>query len=246
MSFNPLSPVTDYQTMLNRIFWFVAGAGFVAATLLRSQVPAIDQALEAIDLSVAIGGQQTLPVPAGSLLPALALGLVCRMYRPHARLADWLGIRERFDIDVVVHELATRLGLDLSLAPDGELERRRHQLMRQTFYRYVSGDAPAVDPQLIHHALDAWSWFWIALEATVLFVVTSLTLVAFGAQAIGIRLLLATLVAAGLGLPTLRGQCRRLAIAQVRAILADERRKEEVRMALQSLLPAEAPSRRAA
>ena len=32
--------------------------------------------------------------------------------------------------------------------------------------------------RLVHHALDAWSWFWIAIEATTLFVITSLLLIA--------------------------------------------------------------------
>jgi hypothetical protein len=244
--FNPLSSVTDYQTMLNRIFWFVTGAALVAISILRSQVPAIDQGLRTIDLSLAIGGEQPLPVPAGSLLPAIAIGLVCRMIRPHARLSDWLGIRERFDIDVVLHELAARVGVDLSLVGEAQLEERRRTLMRQTFYRYVSGHPVAIDPQLVHQALDSWSWFWIAMESATLFVGASLLMVAFGAHDSGIRMLLATLVVAGTGLPTLRAKCRRLAIAQVRAILSDDRRREEVRAALAATLDADTPLRRAA
>ncbi len=244
--FNPLSSVTDYQTMLNRIFWFVAGAALVAISLLRAQVPAIDQGLRAIDLSVAIGGEQPLPVPAGSLLPALVLGLVCRMVRPHARLSDWLGIRERFDIDVVLHELASRVRVDLSLIGDERLAERRRALMRQTFYRYVSGHPVAIDPQLVHQALDSWSWFWITMETATLFVGTSLLMVACGAHEPGIRALLVTLVVAAGALPTLRAKCRRLAIAQVRAILSDDRRREEVRAALAATLDPLPATRRAA
>ena len=71
-------------------------------------------------------------------------------------------------------------------------------------------------------------------------------MVAFGAHEPGIRMLLATLVVAAVGLPTLRAKCRRLAIAQVRAILADDRRREEVRATLAATLETDAPLSRAA
>ena len=54
--------------------------------------------------------------------------------------------------------------------------------MRQIFYQYASSTLPnpLVDRHDIEEALDAWSWYWIILEAS------SLTLVA-GAVAVYFR-----------------------------------------------------------
>src|SRR6186997_2351432 len=99
MSRNPLAPVTDYQSMLNRIFWFTSAAAMAAIWLLRVNVPALDAQLSQVDFAVALGGGKPLPTPAGTLLPALAIGIATRVFRLHARLSDWLGIRETFDIE---------------------------------------------------------------------------------------------------------------------------------------------------
>jgi hypothetical protein len=246
MSFNPLAPVTDYQSMLNRIFWFASASALVAIWILRIQIPGLDLMLREIDFAVEFGGNKTLPILGGYLLPALIVGIVTRVFRLHARISDWLGIRECFDIEVIIRELATQLGIDLSSVTEEELVNARHSIMRKAFYPFVSGAQPPIDPQLIHQALDAWSWFWIAVEATFVFVMAGFGLIAGGVYGVGFQTVGGALVLAVIGLPAMRRQCQRYAIAQVRAILADPARAATARMALAELTTDRIAGRRAA
>jgi hypothetical protein len=246
MSLNPLAPVTDYQSMLNRIFWFTSAAALVAIWMLRLYIPSLDLLLKKIDFSIAFGSDKILPMPAGYLLPALAVGLTTRVYRLHARLSDWLGIRECFDVDVIIAQFADQLAIDLTMIPEERVRQRRHEIMRRAFYPYVSGTQTQIDPQLVQQALDAWSWFWIGLEATLVFILTGLTLVACRKYEIGFETLGAITLFAVNGLPVIRGQCRRYAIAQIRSILADPIRAAAARQAFTDLIDEPFRARRAA
>src|SRR5688572_3902121 len=80
MAFNPLAPVTDYQSMLNRIFWFTSASALVAVLILRLYVPVLDESLRKIDFTVEFGGNKILPIPGGYLIPAVGVGIVARVY----------------------------------------------------------------------------------------------------------------------------------------------------------------------
>ena len=54
-SLNPLAPVTDYQSMLNRIVWFTTTSALVSAWILRLYIPALDALLHKIDFTVEFG-----------------------------------------------------------------------------------------------------------------------------------------------------------------------------------------------
>ena len=251
MPLNPLAPVTDYQSMLARIFWFTTASALAAVWMLRAHVPALDGWLREVDFTLALGGDKLLPTPGGYLLPALAVGMASRVFRLHGRVSDWLGIRESFDIEAIIGELAARLDIDLDSIGYDELRQVRHRLMRTAFYPYVSGSRPAVDELLVQQALDAWSWFWIGVEAIVLFTLAGFGLVACGVYRLGLQTVLAAITFAGFGMPMLRGQCRKYAAAQVRAILADRGRAAQVRAAFAEALGTqglggEAPQRMAA
>jgi hypothetical protein len=235
MPISPLAPVTDYPSMLNRIFWFTSAAALAGAWMLRTHVPAVEAWLGRLDAAVAWQGGKPLPFSAGYLLPALAVGIATRVFRLHARISDCLGIRECFDVEAIIGEMAAQLEIDLDGVPPAELRQARHQVMRKAFYPYVSGSQPAVDSLLVQQALDAWSWFWIGLEATAVFMLAGFALVAGSAFAIGGQTLCGATAFATLGLPALRGQCARYAAAQVRAIVADPARAAAVRAALGEL-----------
>jgi hypothetical protein len=115
------------------------------------------------------------------------------------------------------------------------LRQTRHRVMRAAFYPYVSGSRPAVDPLLVQQALDAWSWFWIGVESTLVFTLAGFGLVAGGAYQVGFQTLGGAIAFAILVMPALRGQCRRYAAAQVREIVADPARAAAVRTALEEL-----------
>jgi hypothetical protein len=246
MSLNPLAPVTEYQSMLNRICWFTSASTLVGVWLLRLYIKPLEDMLQQIDFTVAFGGDKVLPMPGGYLLPALAVGMVTRIYRLHARISDWLGIRECFDLDVIIAELAHQLDFDLMLVQDTELRRSRHQIMRRAFYPFVSGPDPQIDQQLVLQALDAWSWFWIGIEATLVFMLVGLGLIAGSAYSAGFTTIAATLFCAAVGLPAMRNQCARYAHAQVRAILADPARAEMIRAVFAELTDTRYQIRRAA
>jgi hypothetical protein len=65
MPLNPLAPVTDYQTMLNRIAWFTTAAALGAIWLLRLNVAAIEAQLSKIDFALQFGGDKVLRCVAG-------------------------------------------------------------------------------------------------------------------------------------------------------------------------------------
>lgn len=236
MALSPLAPVTDYQSMLSRVFWFTSAAALGAVWLLRANVPVVDQSLGQVDalLRTASGGE-LLPIPGGTLLPALAVGLLTRVFRLHGHLAHLLGVRERFDIEVIIDALARECDVDVDCVSDDQWIARRQEIMRQAFYRFANSKSPEIDPHLIHQALDSWSWFWIGLEATVVFVATGLGLIAFSAYYEGGMTIGIALAAAAVGLPMVRLQCKRFALAQVRAILSDPARVALVRQALDGL-----------
>jgi hypothetical protein len=245
-SLNPLAPVTDYQSMLNRIFWFTSASALVAVWMLRQHNAGLNSLLNQIDLQVELSSDKTLPIPGGFLFPALAIGMLTRVFRLHARISDWLGIRETFDIEVIMREFAIDLDLDVTSLDYEQLAENRHRIMRSTFYAFVSGSHPAVDEKLLHQALDAWSWFWVGVEATLVFTLAGSGLVAGGARAPGLETVGAAAALAAFGLPAMRRQCARYAVAQVRAIGDDPARAAAVREVFAGLSPARYAVRRAA
>jgi hypothetical protein len=245
-SFNPLAPVTDYQSMLNRIFWFTSVSALVAVWMLRLHNPALNRLLSQIDFQVEFGGDKTLPIPGGYLFPALAVGMLTRVYRLHARISDALGIRRCFDIDIIIAEFATQMDVDLTSVAYEKLVTLRPSIMRTAFYPYVSGMQPSIDQQLVYQALDAWSWFWIGVEATFVFILAGFGLIAGGAFEVGLQTIGGTIVLAAIGLPAMRGQCSRYAVAQVRTIVADPARAAAISAAFAELAQDRYASRRAA
>jgi hypothetical protein len=235
MSLNPLTPITNYQSMLNRIFWFTTASAFVAVWMLRLHIAALDAALGTIDFTLPVHDGAVLPTPGGYLLPALAIGLATRIFRLHARISDWLGIRECFDLEVIIGGMARQLSIDLQSVKGERLRRARHDVMRKAFYPFVSPSSPQIDAQLILQALDAWSWFWIGLEAALIFTLSAFVLIASAQYMVGFQTLVAALCFAHFGLPALRAQCKRYAMAQVRAILSDPARASAVRTAFAEL-----------
>ena len=84
------------------------------------------------------------------------------------------------------------------------------------------------------------------MEAAVVFVIASFVLVSTGLYQTGIASLAITLSLAALGLPVIRNECRRYAIAQVRAIVADPQRAAHVRRVFDTVAAKVRPYRRVA
>lgn len=237
MPLNPLAPVVDYQSMLHRICCFVSAAALGAIWLLRHHIERLDDTLGQIDFHWEVGSGDLLRVPGGFLLPALFVGLLTRIFRIHGRISSWLGIRERFEIDVILKELAIRSGIDVQQVPESQWIEHRHDTMREAFYRFVSSKSPHIDPHLIHQALDLWSWFWIGVESTLLYIFTGLVLIATANYAAGFITVAAAVGFASVGLPMIRDHCKRYAVAQVKTILSHPSRAAQVAAALSWTAP---------
>jgi hypothetical protein len=218
----------------------------IATWILRLYIRPLDELLTKVDFTVEFGSNKILPMPGGYLFPALLIGMLTRVFRVHARISDWLAIRECFDTDVIIRELATRLKIDISTMTNEQLIRYRHSIMRKAFYPYVNASDPAIDSQLVQQALDAWSWFWVGVEATFVFVLTGFGLIAGGMYNVGAQTLCVTLLLAVFALPMMRRQCQRYAIAQVRAIIDDSVRATAVKAAFAELTSREVGVRQAA
>jgi hypothetical protein len=207
-----------------------------AIGLLRRHVPAVEAVLLQLDSALKLGVESFMPVGSGTLLPALVFGIATRIFRLHSILSDALGLREYFDVHVIIDALARQLGVDLKLVEEQRVRDARPRIMRTAFYPFVSGSQPAVDTQLVQSALDAWSWFWAGLEATLVFSVTGFLLIACNVRPVGFEALGGALILACVVLPAIRGQCRRYAVAQVRAILDDPGRARVARAAFDELV----------
>jgi hypothetical protein len=232
--------------MLNRIFWFTTAVGIIAVWMLRLHIAGLDTLLSQIDFTLQFGSDKVLPIPGGYLLPALAIGLTTRVYRLHARVSDWLDIRECFDVDVIIAEFADRLGIDLTCVSEEQVRENRHRIMRKAFYAFASPSQPQIDSQLVLQALDAWSWFWIGIEAALVFTLSGFVLVAAGQYQVGIAVVAGTMAVSAIALPLMRSQCERYAVAEVRAIVSDALRASIAREAFDELRGVRHQLRRAA
>jgi hypothetical protein len=124
--------------------------------------------------------EQAGPVEAiASLLPAIAklnlTGLilaifattVCYAITFHDRISDLLGIRKKFDYQHILLPLAKLVKVKLSAAQKKRIQEKQDSVTRKVFYQFASSRAknPIVDKHDIERALEAWSWFWILVEA---------------------------------------------------------------------------------
>jgi hypothetical protein len=232
MSFlNPLAEVTDYHTMLNRIFWFTTASAVIGTVLLRSFVPNIDAALAYLDVKIEVYG---IKIPLGYVVPGLLIGLLARIVRLHDRISDILGIRRRFDVTFILEPLARAVGI--SQKDVSNVKSRRSELMGAAFYRYASSRNPQIDKHLICEALDWWSWYWVVVESGTVLSIVAIALFFAKAWWAG-GLVLATCVAAFcVALPFFKHHCSRYADREVQEILSDSSRKDEVRKQMKSAL----------
>jgi hypothetical protein len=110
--------------------------------------------------------------PSGIVIAA-AVAILTHMFQFHDRISDVLGIRRRFDRKHILLPLARSVGVHITKHKEDEIKTRRHKLMHAVFYRYASSrdENPLVDKHDIEHALNAWSWYWVFVEATAYLVV---------------------------------------------------------------------------
>ena len=140
---------------------------------------------------------------------AFAAAVLTHMFQFHDRISDVLGIRRRFDRQHILVPLALRVGSVITKDKEAKIERHRDELMRAVFYKYATsrGDNLPVDKHDIEHALNAWSWFWVLVEAVAYFGVGAIIAWCLGSHDLAGDL---AIISAALFLIAFL-QCRRLA-----------------------------------
>lgn len=235
VSLNPLSQVTDYPSMLNKIALFTFFVALLMTWLVRANVSSIDSALAVLTIEVPV--TRALSVPLGTALPPLVIAFLVRALKFHDRLSDLFSIRERFDIVEILYPLAFLSAASMNPKQIRAIRSHRKDLMAEDFYRYASstpGEA-VIDTHYITMALDQWAWYWILLEATALALASSavITLLS-GPNPASYGLLAFVLIAVGI-LQLMRRKSAEYAFQQVKLITDDLQRKNEIKTSFDAL-----------
>lgn len=189
-----------------------------AAMLLGWRVSVLHRLLRAIPVLVTIGDWS---VPLVGAVIALAITFLTCSLRLHDRMSDALGIRERFDITVIMLPLAVGLGVRLGPRPFERLRANRTRLMTSAFYQYTEGTRPILKPRSVAAVTDRWSWFWILVEIEAIATVTAVILLMFDDSGLA-ALLFVTVIGTLPVLYIIRRQCDQYAQDQVYALLANQ------------------------
>jgi hypothetical protein len=186
-----LSP-SNYAEMLKKLGSFVFYETWIATFILR-EIPEIDALFGFIEKHGAIGRVlSVIPNYEKFNLVGLAISLLiaCIFYavQMHDRISDLFGIRKRFDRNYILLPMAVFVGAQLTPAQLNSLITNRHSILRRVFYDYVSSRAatPLVDKHEIERALDAWSWYWILIEAIPVALLSALVAIMFSATLIAV------------------------------------------------------------
>jgi hypothetical protein len=207
-----------YPAMINKIAISTFLAWIIAIVILRKEFVWFDVFLRRFYLPIPLGG---VSIPLGTVLPALVLALIGRIFALHEMLSDLFRIRARFDVSAILVPLASGSRSMLTHQQFLQLTPKREYLMDTVFYTYASCDGKsAIEPLLIKLALDKWCSFWMVLEASFVAVILCLTLLIMRRSSRAAIVSLALLGLLGL-LPLIYHQCALAAHKEVVAILSD-------------------------
>jgi hypothetical protein len=216
----------SYSEILERVFVFTLASGFVYTALLAHASPSFRNLLDSISTTADLGPLKG--INALSVFIPLVIAVASRAIRLHDRISDILRLRQRFDTLHILFPMAERAGFTLTETCKEQLTADRKPAMYATFYPFAGFADPVIDRQLVRTAADNWSWFWVAVEAIFLGLVT-LGILAFLTRWTHVAWLTVALVVL-LGFVLFQWSvCRGGAAHQVQAILDDPDRKQTVR-----------------
>ncbi len=226
--------VDDYPKMLNKIALATFTGAILAIWLLRYEVPALDNLLKPLSVPIKVFGDVNLPL--GTILPALVVAALSRMFKLHDRISDIFRIRQRFDVGEILFPMAIASGASLSENQIRAIKKNRVSMMYKVFYKYASSTPgkAVIDSHYITMALDQWCWYWIVLELVFLGFVLAVTLWITARYSLAAVFLGVVLVGIGV-LQFIRSLCSDYALQQVEAILDNSTRRLEVAEAFRAL-----------
>ena len=152
------------------------------------------------------------------------------------KIADLFRIRIHFDVDKILLPMCILSRASISRENYLRIKKNRSDLMGKVFYKFVSSTEgkAQIDRHLIVSALDQWSWYWIVLEAAVTFLLTSVIFIIFGNYMFGYWFLVSVLLFVSFSF-IIYNNCERYALNEVKEILADQTRVDEVRSEFNAL-----------
>jgi hypothetical protein len=231
---NPFAQPKNYNEMLTKIMTFTFVVSLVLVAVVAHNWPTLWNLLHPNWLTIGIDVLGLKNIPAAYLIVAFLVSLVARVSKLHDRISDLFKIRERFDLNEILIPLAGGAGIPVDLVKRERLIKSRTQIMGDVFYRYASSTNPVIDGHLVWTALDKWSWFWICIEGTAVSIAAFIALLwvhAFPTAAcVGALIIMGTLVAT-----QINRACASVAHAEVRSILQDAQRCNDVGVALSAI-----------
>jgi hypothetical protein len=221
----PFERPSNYGEMLNKIGMFTLLVVFGLTLLVAHCSCTIASILSTIKVPVEIW---SLHVPVLYVVPALVFASLARIFRLHDKVSDLFGIRSHFDIYRILIPLCGSVGVPVDSTFRDKLRGKRHKAMSRTFYRYASFEEPSISKAAVLGAIDLWTWYWILLEAIVMFIIACIVLVAVKAYAGSVLLLTMAFICA-LVFATYFEVCGRRADAQIDEIVSDPQRASAIR-----------------
>lgn len=221
-----LATTKSYEDVLRKLAGFAFYETYFLTLLLRDNevIGSFARRLE----SQGTVGQALSLIPGHEFLniSGLALAIFVSIFsfaiQFHDRLSDLFGIRYRFDRDEILVPLAEGVGVVVTSQIRRRITEERKPLMRSVFYKFASSraDAPIVDKHDIEHALTAWSWLWVLVEATAYFLIAGVVAWIFGSGTLGLILAIVAFATAMIGFLQ-RARLGHYARPQREAILED-------------------------
>ena len=234
MKFLPILSVRSYTEMLQKLTLYQVFTAFLCIYILRHNTSELDGLFLSVERLVtsAVGDYKLL-----SLAPAIMLAIILgHIVKLHDRLSDIFRIRKTFDLLHIIYPMALGVGVMVPRQKLPALEKDRHGLMQEVFYRYASStvENPVVSKHEIHQALTQWSWYWVLIEVVFYLFFTALALFAFratGAAAYTLILVFILTVASDF----LKRESEKYARAQVRQILEAPDRRDAIKAVFDAL-----------
>lgn len=167
---------------------------------------------------------------------AFIVAAISHIIQLHDKISDTLGIRRRFDRNNIILPLGVLVGSHLTPNQLNSIPQNRNTIMTEIFYRYASSraDNPLVDKHNIEHAIGAWAWFWIAIEAIFFAVISLFIFAAFSASGMVIAFLGYLVVLFALAF-YLYNRVERLVRPEIEQIVADPTAKQAIKNSLNAL-----------
>jgi len=164
----------DYDEMLNKIALGSFATCTVCLKVLANANPLISELLNKGNWKLDFYGIENIPFLYITI--PLIVAVLFRSVKFHDMISDIFRLREKFDILEILIPMLGELNLSVNYERLSKIKKNRDHFMASVFYKYAGSQNPRIEKHIIYSALDKWTWFWILIESTFLFLVTSIIL----------------------------------------------------------------------